>query len=332
MQRDSSNGEQELATVSFYSPVQEFIPLVEDRMREQAIGHHPDLRAAMNHLLDAGGKRVRPIICLLAGGMLGAGREKSITLAAAVELLHTATLVHDDMIDGALLRRGIPTINASWSPGATILTGDFIFARAAKLAAETDSIEVMNLFAKTLSTIVNGEVTQMFSSKGLVSRPNYFERIYAKTASMFELAASAPVFLAGFGEQTFEALRTYGYEVGMAFQIMDDILDFTSEESNIGKPAGSDLRNGLITLPALHYLEQFPGEEGIVNLANGRMRAEEDIERLIENIRDSGAVSAAADEAKGFVDRGLLALGEMPDCPERLALEELAHYVVQRAN
>lgn len=318
--------------MSFYSPVQEYISLVEERMREQAQGHHPDLRAAMNHLLDAGGKRVRPIVCLLAGGMLGAGREKSITLAAAVELLHTATLVHDDMIDGALLRRGIPTINASWSPGATILTGDFIFARAAKLAAETDSIEVMNLFAKTLSTIVNGEVTQMFSSKGLASRTDYFERIYAKTASMFELAASAPVFLAGFGEQTFESLRTYGYEVGMAFQIMDDILDFISEESNIGKPAGSDLRNGLITLPALCYMENSPGDTGILDLANGRMRSDIDIEQLIESIRESGAIQAATEEAGTFIERGLLALSDMPECPERAALEDLAHYVVQRGN
>lgn len=319
-----------LATLNYYSPVQEYIPQVEARMRAQAQGHHPDLQAAMLHLLDAGGKRVRPIVCLLAGGMLGASPARNITLAAAVELLHTATLVHDDMIDGALLRRGIPTLNAKWSPAATILTGDFIFARAAKMAAETDSIEVMNLFAKTLSTIVNGEITQMFNSKGLASRDDYFERIYAKTASMFELAASAPVFLAEFGEDVFEAMRVYGYEVGMAFQIMDDVLDFISDESDLGKPVASDLRNGLITLPALCYMEQFPEEARLLKTANGGLKSETEFVELIDSIRASGAIRQAKEEAMVFVERGLQALLMMPAGAERQALEDLARYVVQR--
>lgn len=325
------NGRIDLTTVNFFTPVQELIPLVEARMRDQSRGHHVDLQAAMEHLLDAGGKRVRPIVCLLSGGMLGAGRERNITLAAAVELLHTATLVHDDMIDGALLRRGIPTLNASWSPAATILTGDFIFARAAKLAAETNSIEVMNLFAKTLSTIVNGEITQMFNGKGVASRENYFERIYAKTASMFELASSAPVFLAGFGEETYEGLRTYGYEIGMAFQIMDDILDFVSHESNLGKPVASDLRNGLVTLPALCHMELAAAQaDALLALANGQLRQEAEIDELISSIRESGAIEMALDEASAFVERGLQALEGMPMGLERSGLEALARYVVSR--
>ena len=132
-----------LETVNFFDFVQDQIPIVEDRMRDQSNGHHPDLEMALHHLLSSGGKRIRPTVTLLVGGMLGASPEHVVTLAAAVELLHTATLVHDDVIDGSLLRRGSPTLNARWSPGATILTGDFIFARAAKLAAETESIEVM---------------------------------------------------------------------------------------------------------------------------------------------------------------------------------------------
>src|SRR3990172_8268826 len=132
-----------LTTATFFSPVQESLRLVERRMRAQSDGHHPDLAAALKHLLSSGGKRVRPAVALLTGGMLGAGRDRLVTLSAAIELLHTATLVHDDLIDGALLRRGIPTLNAQWTPAATVLTGDFIFARAAHLASQTGSLAVM---------------------------------------------------------------------------------------------------------------------------------------------------------------------------------------------
>jgi geranylgeranyl pyrophosphate synthase len=142
--------------------------------------------------------------------------------------VHTATLVHDDLIDGALLRRGIVTLNAQWSPAATVLTGDFIFARAAKLAAETDSVPVMRLFAETLATIVNGELTQMFTSRGLASREDYLQRIYAKTASMFELATAAAALLSPVGLPVVNEVRRFGTDVGMAFQIVDD-PDFTGE-------------------------------------------------------------------------------------------------------
>src|SRR3990170_2418606 len=144
-------------------------------MRAESNGHHPDLGAALDHLLSSGGKRVRPAVALLTGGMLGADPGRLIILAAAIELLHTATLVHDDLIDGALLRRGMPTLNAHWTPAATVLTGDFIFARAARLAAETASVEVMRAFAETLSVIVNGEITQMFDHRGIPTRENYFQ-------------------------------------------------------------------------------------------------------------------------------------------------------------
>ena len=300
-------------------------------MREQSNGHHPDLHAALQHLLASGGKRVRPAVTMLAGGLVGADVERSITLAAAVELLHTATLVHDDMIDGSLLRRGNPTLNAQWSPAATILTGDFIFAQAAKLAAETDSIETMKLFAGTLSVLVSGELTQMFRSRGLVSRQDYFERIYAKTASMFELAAAAPVYLRkSWDADMFEAMREYGYQIGMAFQIVDDILDFVGDAENVGKPVASDLRQGLITLPALCYLENHPNDPDFAQMMEGEHHRETAMLRLVESVRTSGAVQQAMDEARVFVERGLVALEKMPPGPEHAALEELARYVIDR--
>ena len=177
MPNGSSHGEIDLNSVTFLSPVTEEIKLIEDRMRIQADDSHPDLRAALKHLLAAGGKRIRPTLGMLVGNMLGAPLEKLINLGAAVELLHTATLVHDDLIDGSLLRRGTPTLNARWSPPATVLTGDFLFARAAKLAADTDYLPLMKLFSETLAIIVNGELTQMFTSRGLINRDNYYKRI-----------------------------------------------------------------------------------------------------------------------------------------------------------
>jgi geranylgeranyl pyrophosphate synthase len=316
--------------VKFFDFVQEDIPRVEDRMREQSNGHHPELEMALNHLLSAGGKRIRPATSLLVGQMLGADRSRAITLAAAVELLHTATLVHDDVIDGALLRRGNPTLNAKWSPGATILTGDFLFARAAKLAAETESIELMKVFAKTLAIIVNGELTQMFSSKGLVNREDYYNRIYAKTASLFELSAFAPVLLTDGNPETLEKLRTYGYEIGIAFQIVDDILDFVSDQSELGKPVASDLRQGLVTLPAIIFIENHPDDPDMQEVLKYKNTDEEVIRRVVTSIRASGSIEGALDEARTFVDRGLAALKELPDSPERAALEELAMFVVNR--
>lgn len=323
--------EKPLTAINFLSPVREYIPQVETRMRQQSAGHHPELQAALDHLLDSGGKRVRPTVALLVGGMLGADQKRTITLAAAVELLHTATLVHDDMIDGALLRRGIPTLNAKWSPAATVLTGDFIFARAAKLAAETESVEVMNLFAKTLSVVVTGEVTQLFNSKGIASRTDYFERIYAKTASMFELASIAPVYFCGDEPNgAFNALQRFGYEIGMAFQIVDDVLDFTGAQAEVGKPVANDLRQGLVTLPALCYLEDHPDDPTMQKLLSGGAREDGAMDRLVQQIRESGAVEQAMHEAHAFVARAQQALAELPACPERQALEGLTEYVIER--
>ena len=316
--------------VTFLSPVTEEIKLVEERMRAQADEHHPDLRAALEHLLAAGGKRVRPTLSLLVGNMLGAPLEKLINLGAAVELLHTATLVHDDLIDGSLLRRGTPTLNARWSPPATVLTGDFLFARAAKLAADTDHLPLMKLFSETLATIVNGELTQMFTSRGLINRDNYYKRIYAKTASLFEMTSRAASMVSPASEDTTEAMRDFGYQIGMAFQIVDDILDFNGDQNAVGKPLGSDLLNGLVTLPAIYFAEINPDDVDVLSLPNGGWTNNENMTRLVEKIRSSSCTKKAMVEAEQHVDRALARLEEMPACAERDALENLAKYIVDR--
>jgi geranylgeranyl pyrophosphate synthase len=299
-------------------------------MRAQADEHHPDLRAALEHLLAAGGKRVRPTLSLLVGNMLGAPLEKLINLGAAVELLHTATLVHDDLIDGSLLRRGTPTLNARWSPPATVLTGDFLFARAAKLAADTDYLPLMKQFSETLATIVNGELTQMFNSRGLINRDNYYKRIYAKTASLFEMTSRAAAMVSPASDDTIEAMRDFGYQIGMAFQIVDDILDFNGDQNAVGKPLGSDLLNGLVTLPAIYFAEINPDDVDVLSLPNGGWTNNENMTRLVEKIRSSSCTKKAMVEAEQHVDRALARLEEMPACAERDALENLAKYIVDR--
>jgi len=299
-------------------------------MRVQADDSHPDLRAALEHLLAAGGKRVRPTLGLLVGNMLGAEEARLITLGAAVELLHTATLVHDDLIDGALLRRGIPTLNARWSPPATVLTGDFLFARAAKLAADTDHLPLMKAFSETLATIVNGELTQMFSSRGLIERDNYYKRIYAKTASLFEMTSRAAAMISPVDEDLVESMRDFGYQIGMAFQVVDDILDFNGDQAAVGKPVGSDLLNGLVTLPAIYYAESHPNDPDVLSLPNGGWTHAENMARLIENIRKSDAVERSMQEASQFVDRALARLEPLHPGVEREALESLAKYIVDR--
>ena len=319
------------ATASFIAPVQGDILIIEALMRSQADEHHPDLKAALNLLLSAGGKRIRPALTMLVGRMLGADPERLIHLAAAIELLHTATLVHDDLIDGSILRRGMPTLNARWSPGATVLTGDFIFARAANMAADTNSIPVMKIFSQTLTVIVNGEINQLFANRCKAERSGYLKRIYAKTASLFETAAQSAALVSPANPETIDAMRVYGYNVGMAFQIIDDILDFTGEQATLGKPVGSDLRSGIITLPVILYAEMHPEAADAVDLVDGNcIQDDSRLEDLVLAVRSSDAINTSHQEASRFVEIAVENLRKVPSSPERDALEDLANYIVRR--
>jgi geranylgeranyl pyrophosphate synthase len=321
-----------LTTATFLTPVQENILRVEERMRAQAeLNNHPDLRGALEQLLVSGGKRVRPTVVLLAGGMLGANRDKLVTLGAAVEMLHTATLVHDDLIDSALLRRGMATLNSKWSPAATVLTGDFLFARAARLASDIENVPLMKKFAETLAVIVNGELTQLFAAHGVVNRQNYYSRIYAKTASLFEMSTLSAAMLGTDDLALQDTLRIYGYEIGMAFQMVDDILDFSGDQSVVGKPLGSDLLQGLVTLPAIFYAEQHPADPDVKTLYEGRWQDENSMLRLVNSVRHSNAIELALHEAMSHVERALDALTPFPPSVERDALVDLARYIVDRS-
>ncbi len=304
---------------------------VEALMRCQGADCHPELRAALEQLLAAGGKRIRPTMGLLTGRMLGAPRDKLIILSAAVELLHTATLVHDDLIDGALLRRGSKTLNAQWSPPATVLTGDFIFARSAKLAAETNHLPLMKNFAETLAIIVNGELTQLFTARGNANRDNYYARIHAKTASLMEMTTRAAAMVSPVEDSMVEDMRLFGYHLGMAFQIVDDVLDFAGEQNEVGKPVGSDLLQGLITLPTLFYMDKHPEDPRLGSLMGGKFLVERSsMESLVQDIRQSESIELSLEEGREQIKAALQYLSRAPENEERHALEDLAHYIVNR--
>lgn len=326
----SSNGIMKSQTVTFFDLAQPQLEAVEAQMRQSFDGHHPTLDEALSHLLSSGGKRIRPTIAILAGKMLDIQMEHLILHAAAIEMLHTATLVHDDLIDGALLRRGIPTLNARWSTGATVLTGDYIFARAAHLAAQTGSLALMESFAHTLMTIVNGEITQIFDLEPNNLQQSYYDRIYAKTASLFEISTEGVALIGGCDDETIETLRTFGHNIGVAFQIVDDILDFTGDQESVGKPVGSDLRQGLITLPTLLYLDEIEDGRRLTRSLREKRIDELELENLIEAVRRSSAIDLAIEQAKRFTQQGEAMLKRMPANPEREALIEITRYVVRR--
>jgi geranylgeranyl pyrophosphate synthase len=334
-------------TIAIFNLVQDDLKQVEQKMREKprlmssfglpglAAEHadfspHPTLSAVLDHLIASGGKRVRPSLTLLVSHIYPAEQDQVLCLAAAIELLHTATLVHDDLIDGALLRRGNPTLNATWSPGSTVLTGDYLYACAADLAAQIGNVRVVQLFAQTLIVICNGEITQMFDKRANQNRQQYYNRIYAKTAALFAVATEAAGILGNAPEATVDALREYGRQLGMAFQIMDDVLDFVGDEKNMGKPVGSDLQAGLITLPTLLFMEHNRDHELLDHILNNGKLNKATVQQAVQAVRQSGAIQAAIEDARQFVRRGQRALQALPPSQYRDALWELGDFVVER--
>jgi geranylgeranyl pyrophosphate synthase len=303
---------------------------VEQRLRPASRDHHHLLITASEQIVRAGGKRIRPAYSLLAAGISGAEFQHSVSLAAGVEMLHTATLVHDDVIDNASLRRGAPTLNANGSANMAILMGDYLFAYAASLVAQTGNVRIMELFAETLMVIINGEVNQHFS-KWRSDRQEYEQRIYAKTAALFVLAVQAAAVLGDADEPSTQALVDFGRDTGMAFQIVDDVLDFTSAAESIGKPAGNDLRQGLLTLPAIYYHEANPDDLQMKTILKTAREDHPEIPDLVDKIRQSPAMEAAMQEARRLARQGQQALESLPPSPHRDALAALARSVVERA-
>jgi geranylgeranyl pyrophosphate synthase len=303
---------------------------VEALLASQVDGSRSPLEAALAQLIAAGGKRIRPRLALLTGGLLAADPAPLSNLAAAIEMLHTATLVHDDLVDGASLRRGVETLNVQVSAAASVLVGDFAFTRAARLVLGTGSLAAVDMFTEVMATIVSGELTQLARPHGISNREEYFDWIGAKTAALFELSTGAPALLSQSGAEVAPPARRFGYAIGMAFQVMDDVLDFTSDAAHLGKPSGQDLRQGILTLPALIYLEAHPDNPSLGRLINRQRLSEADHAQLVDSIRQGDSIQRTVEVADGFVNDGLSALTQLPDGPERFELEKIARSVVDR--
>ena len=312
---------------SILAPIQNELELVEVRLREAVKVDFAPLLDVFEALIGSGGKRFRPALAILASKFHPADPDKVITLAVATELTHAATLIHDDLIDKSPVRRGSPTINSRWSGTATVLAGDFLLARAADIAASIDDLRVMRIFARTLMVICDGEIRQDFAgSNWPPNRVEYYRHIQSKTASLFAAATEGGAIISGASEPEIEAMHLYGHNLGMAFQIADDILDFTADQNQLGKPVGSDLRQGTFTLPLFYYIEQ--NGQG----AHAAEMMQTNIDGLIDLIRQSKAIEHSKAEARKFVQKAQDALAIFPENEYRRVLIELANQVVERTS
>jgi len=309
--------------------IQEELTQVENRLVEMQQGQHPLLAATIEGLIHSGGKRVRPSICILTAKMFDTDIDKAVSMAASVEMLHTATLVHDDLIDGAMIRRGAPTLNSVWSSDIATLVGDYMFARAASLIAEVEILPIMKLFSKTLEIILNGEITQKFS-KWEIDREAYYKRIYAKTAALFVLCTHSSSLLGEIGDEGVNAMIKFGHDVGMAFQIVDDVLDYVGTADKLGKPIGGDLRQGLFTLPAIYFAENHPNDKDIQDIITTKEADVTIINRLIEKIAESDAIEESLDEARVIFESGKQELDKLPPSIYKDSLKGLAEKLIQR--
>ncbi len=306
--------------------VREDIKRVDARMRDFSFPSSAPVVDTLERLLAAGGKRLRPALALLFGRMLRVAEEPLIRFSAAVEVIHTATLVHDDLVDHSSLRRGVPTVNAKWSAATAVLVGDFLFAWAARLTAATGSTAVVGRFADTLATIVDGEIRQISAGDACCGLTEYENRIQSKTAALFEVSCTGPALLAGDGAAADQAAR-YGNSFGMAFQIADDILDFVGDSASAGKPTGQDLAQGLLTLPAIYYFQTRPGDPDVSAFRSGN-REPELSARLFDSIRSSDAIDQSKESARRHIERAVESLASLPKCAHRDALEDLVKSIV----
>src|SRR5215216_1994259 len=250
----------DIRTRDVFAAMRPDLLLVQSRLAEAVRIDYPVVSALVLCLVRAGGTRLRPLTLLLAARADGDDRDRLVTAGAGVELLHTASLVHDDTVDRAGMRRGRPTLNSVLPSGAVILLGDFLFAQSAMLAAATNSPRVVSIFASTLSDICDGQLREMFFAHRLdQSREEYERRIFGKTASLFAGSAEMGAVIGNAPELAIQAMRRYGSDIGMAFQIVDDVLDLREDAVQLGKPAGHDLTQGTVTLPTMIYASGLSG-------------------------------------------------------------------------
>jgi geranylgeranyl pyrophosphate synthase len=311
--------------IDLFQEMREELELVEQQVVASATIDLPIVSSLVSDIVKNTGKRLRPVVLLLAARAFSPDQQTSITAAAGIELLHTASLVHDDSIDRADLRRGRPTLNAQLSFGAVILIGDFLFAQSAMLAAATNSTRVVSIFASTLGEICNGQLREVMHARQLhQDRDDYDKRIWGKTAALFAGAAEMGGVIGGAPEASIAQLRGFGGDLGMAFQIIDDVLDLREGTQTLGKPAGNDLRQGIVTLPTMLFAGKLaPGSstlDTLLGIVEGDITDDAVIDEMVKEIRHSGALELAEQEAMLYTESARKRLDLVPDDTTRRLL------------
>ena len=329
----------DLQTLSIYAPVASRLAQVEEQLRELCRTDIADLNPLLDYALRSGGKRVRPALTLLAAGFHQHCARRSLIMAAAVELLHLATLIHDDTVDNAGMRRGKPTINRLYGNHVAVLLGDYLFATSATFVCDTGVIRVIRRFSETIMELASGQLIEFFTTfDPAKARHLYDERIYRKTASLFRTSAESGAILSGAPEPQVQALRDYGCHIGMAFQIVDDLLDVQGDATQIGKPVGNDLLQGVLTLPTIMLMERYPDDHPIDNLfaaiRGGGGAGDGDVDALLARslamINECGIIADCFAVIREYCAQAAAALDALPDCPPRRSLLEMVDYIRER--
>jgi geranylgeranyl pyrophosphate synthase len=303
---------------------------VEEGLRGIGISDSPWLNELLAYALQGGGKRLRPALAILCAKFYDYNLPRLLPLTMAVELMHLATLVHDDTIDNSSVRWGRPTINKLWGMEKAVLLGDYLFAKSGELTASTENLRVIKLLPQTLMIITNGELAQAASAfKIKQAREHYLFRISCKTAALFVMATESGAVLSGAPEKSIRILHDYGHNLGIAFQIVDDILDFIGTEEEVGKPVGSDLLQGTLTLPAMLLVERYPKDNPVKRLFAGGDR-KGNIKQAIEMVRNSNIIQECFDIATDYQKKACKDLKKLPEAKERELLMNLADYIVTR--
>ena len=318
-------------------PVAGVLEAVEERLHTQVGSSHAFVDEAARYLISAGGKRFRPLLVALSGHLGDASRDELVDAGVIVELVHLATLYHDDVIDEAPARRGSPSANSRWDNTVAILTGDYLFARASALSAEL-GVDVTRIMADTLARLCEGQIREVQGSSGALppdvpalepTLEHYLEVISGKTASLIETSCRYGALLSGVDAQGVEAAARYGWATGMAFQLSDDVLDVASDHEDSGKTPGTDLREGVHTLPVLYALEEDDGE--LARLLAADVPSDADVDRALQLLRAGDALDRARATAAAYVDEAIGHLAPFGDRPVVSALTRLAEYAVDRA-
>ncbi|MDK3073352.1 polyprenyl synthetase family protein [Sedimentitalea sp. JM2-8] len=301
--------------------------------RRMASKHAPRIPEVTAHLVEAGGKRLRPMLTLAAARLCGYSGPFHIHLAATVEFIHTATLLHDDVVDESGQRRGRPTANLLWDNKSSVLVGDYLFARSFQLMVETGSLRVLDILANAAATIAEGEVLQLTASQNLATdEAVYLQVVRGKTAALFSAATEVGGVIAGAPQAQVQALFNYGDALGIAFQIADDLLDYTGDASATGKNVGDDFRERKLTLPVIKAVAQATPEELSFwkrTIEDGR-QTPGDLETALAIMAKYGTLDATRADALDWAEKARLALAKLPQDPIRDMLEDLTDYVVSR--